>query len=99
VAFAGPCTIRQARDNWSSLQAAMSEVGPLDVDISEVAAADLSFVQLLESARVSARSAGGRLALSAPAAGAVLQVLERGGFLGPNDAERVAFWTHQGVVG
>ncbi len=77
----------------------MAEVGGLDIDLAEVATADLSFVQLLESGRVSARTREGRFALAAPAAGAVRQVLERGGFLGADDAERVAFWTHQGVEG
>lgn len=63
------------------------------LELDDGADADLSFVQLVESARVAAAQAGGRMALARPAAGAVLSVLERGGFLDPAFPERTAFWT------
>ena len=50
-------------------------------------------MQIVESARLWAARAGGRLSLSQPASGGLLSVLERGGFLDPAFPERTAFWT------
>jgi hypothetical protein len=63
------------------------------LELDDAGEADLSFIQLVESARVAAAGAGGRLQLARPADGAVRTVLERGGFLDPAFPERTAFWT------
>ena len=61
------------------------------------AEADLSFVQLIEAARMDARAAGKSLRLAAPATGSVLKVLQRGGFIDEPSADAAQFWLHQEV--
>lgn len=57
---------------------------------------DLSFLQLVESARLHAAESGKELTLSEPASGALLETLRRGGFLeGMSDPDS-KFWLHQG---
>lgn len=70
----------------------------MTLDLSGVTSADLSFVQLIESARASCARQGAAARLAGPADGALRDVLERGGFLDPADGERVQFWTHAGVA-
>jgi hypothetical protein len=93
--FAGPATIRQAADVWARL----CEVAPahkqIKLDLDEVTACDLIFVQLIESARRTWAAAGGEVRLSAPANPALRDVLDRGGFLDAEDAARLEFWTHE----
>jgi anti-anti-sigma regulatory factor len=69
---------------------------PIVVDLDGVTGADLTLIQLLEAARLSASRRGRSLALSAPASGATRAVLERGGFLGAPD--RAAFWLNDTVI-
>ena len=61
-------------------------------NIADDAVVDLTFVQLMESARRSAREGGKDLSLAAPASGLLLETLQRGGFLAGDDAARRAFW-------
>jgi len=98
IAFSGPATIPHVADAWSRLSAAVTAGGDLVVDISCVTDADLSFVQLIESARASSAQQGATLRLAGPAEGALRDVLERGGFLDGANAERLQFWTHAGVA-
>ena len=63
------------------------------VNLDDVAEADLTFAQLLEAARRTAAAKGQEIRLEKPADGAVLQVLQRGGFLNPDDADRLNFWS------
>ncbi|MEJ2228081.1 MAG: STAS domain-containing protein [Alphaproteobacteria bacterium] len=68
------------------------------VDCSAVSAADISLVQLILSARKTALSAGKSVTLSAPAYGALLDVLTRGAFVnatGSVPAAEQAFWLNQ----
>ena len=67
------------------------------LDIPADAEADLSFVQLVESARMDARAAGKTMRLAAPATGSVLKVLQRGGFVDVLTADDAQFWLHQEV--
>ena len=64
----------------------------VNIDISEVTETDLTFIQLIESARRSAIESGRSVRLRQPAGGAVLQVLRRGGFLEGDDPGRSDFW-------
>ena len=57
---------------------------------------DISFIQLIEAARIYAGTAGRQVALSQPATGALLDVLRRSGFLEDMSAEDAKFWLHQG---
>ena len=75
----------------------LAETSDITLDIPAEAEADLSFVQLVESARIDARVAGKTLRLMAPATGSVLKVLQRGGFIDVLSADDAQFWLHQEV--
>ncbi len=64
----------------------------LAVDLGEVVDAEVTLVQLMESARRTAVQCGVGLHLCQPAQGAVLQTLERGGFLTDPPDARTRFW-------
>jgi len=68
--------------------------GVLTLDLTAVAAPDLSVLQLVESARAQARVGGGSVQLSAPAADALAALLERAGFMGAMTPEDIDFWFH-----
>ena len=98
IAFAGPATIPHVTDAWSRLEPAVAAGCDVVVDVSQVDSADLSFIQLIECARTSCAQVGANLRLSQPADGALLDVLDRGGFLDAADTERLQFWTHAGAA-
>ena len=68
------------------------------IAIADDCQVDLSFVQLMEAARIYAGTAGKGIALAAPASGSLLDVLKRGGFLEGMSAEDAKFWLHQGGI-
>lgn len=98
IAFSGPATIPHVTDAWTRLSAAVAAGGDLLIDTSGVTGADLSFVQLIESARAACGLQGATVTLAQPADGALRDVLDRGGFLDGADAERLQFWTHAGAA-
>ncbi|WP_296597039.1 STAS domain-containing protein [Phenylobacterium sp.] len=98
IAFTGAATIPHVTDAWTQLSAAVAAGDDVTLDLSGVTSADLSFVQLIESARASCARHGAAVRLAGPAEGSLRDVLERGGFLDPADGERVQFWTHAGVA-
>lgn len=98
IAFSGPATIPHVREAWSRLSAAVAAGGDLLIDVAGVTAADLSFVQLVESTRATCAEQGATVRLAQPADGALRDVLDRGGFLDPADPDRLQFWTHAGVA-
>jgi hypothetical protein len=59
---------------------------------------DISFIQMIEAARIYAGTAGKRIALSQPASGALLETLRRSGFLEGMSIEDSKFWLHQGKI-
>jgi hypothetical protein len=68
------------------------------ISIPDGVDADLSFIQLIESARIQAKSAGTHILMSKPAEGSVLSVLERGGFRDVFSAEDKKFWLHEEAI-
>jgi len=68
------------------------------IEFSEDSQVDLSFIQLMEAARIYAGTAGKSIALARPAQGPVLDVLKRGGFLEGMAAEDMKFWLHEGGI-
>ena len=64
----------------------------ITIEIDDLEEVDLTFVQLIESARRSAAEGEHSVVLRRAAQGAVLQVLQRGGFLDPEDRDRANFW-------
>ncbi|MDE2406069.1 MAG: STAS domain-containing protein [Sphingomonadales bacterium] len=90
-------TGRQDLRTIGALQGALADAigagGDLALDLGGIESADLAFVQLIESARREAERAGVRLALAAPAQGALREVIEQAGLLMPPDRPEAAFWT------
>ena len=93
IEFVGELTIRTIADAHQRLSAALAESSVVKAEVAADAAVDLSFVQLLESARRTARETGVAFDLATPAAGQLREALERGGFLAaPEDR---GFWLAQ----
>ena len=92
ISFAGEVTISSIGAARDELGAALRLDGPVVVDIESVEETDLTFVQLIESARRKAAETGRDFRLRHPAGGAVLEVLRRGGFLDDETSERAKFW-------
>jgi anti-anti-sigma regulatory factor len=80
VDLGGPRTIRNAEETRSLLLEALRGPSPIRLDCASVAEADLSFVQLLLSARKSAQATGKIATLAHSPRGAVLQAASRAGF-------------------
>ena len=91
----GALTLRTIEATRAKLLEMMDRHQSLEIDCSAATEIDLSFIQLLLSARTSAQSAGKTIALAQPASGALSDVLQRGGFLGAvpgQGAADEAFW-------
>lgn len=68
------------------------------IELADDCQVDISFIQLMEAARIYAGTAGKPVALAEPAKGPVLDTLQRGGFLDGMTAEDAKFWLHQGGI-
>ncbi|ACI56533.1 hypothetical protein GGI64_003928 [Rhizobium leguminosarum] len=90
-------SIRSASELYSKFTDEFHGKDTIVVSISESAEADLSFIQLIESARRQAKADGKTFKLSMPARGSVLKVLERAGFIETFDQEDASFWLHKEV--
>lgn len=90
VELSGDLTIRAIGAVHDQIVEALGAHASVIADVAPEAAVDLTFVQLMESARRSAGEAGADFGLAAPAAGALLATLQRGGFLA--DAPSRQFW-------
>ncbi|MBU4435619.1 MAG: STAS domain-containing protein [Alphaproteobacteria bacterium] len=96
VYFSDDVTILNIDKAYLELSAAFLQEKPVILDISGVTETDLTFVQMIESARRQAAASGRDLVLSRPAEGAVLEVLRRGGFLDDDVCNRAEFWLQEG---
>ena len=92
VDLAGELTIRSIGDIRIRMIDALRDHSAVTATVAPDAVVDLTFVQLMESARRSAREAGKSLSRAAPAGGGLLETLERGGFLTEAAGERREFW-------
>lgn len=90
VCLSGPLTIRHAAGHRDALIAALSSHQKLRIDLPVDTDADISIVQLILATRVSARASGKQVDLKREPAGALKEILERGGFLAADDTQ---FWT------
>jgi hypothetical protein len=93
VSFSGSVTVSSISDAYAILVAGMEQGDPVVVNLDGVEDADLTLAQLLEAARLTAAARGQEIRLEKPAEGALLQVLQRGGFLEPDDSDRLNFWS------
>ena len=92
VRFPKSVTISNISVAHDLIMSGMSGEGDVNVDLSSLGEVDLAFVQIIESARRAAEERGRTIRLLQPAQGALLQVLQRGGFLDPDDQARSDFW-------
>jgi ABC-type transporter Mla MlaB component len=98
LTLAGEQTIGTIDETARALRQQLAAHSRVVVDVGQVAKVDLSFVQLLLSARKAAVAAGRELALAAAADGPLLACLRSGGFLPDHPGEvRGAhdFWLKQ----
>ncbi len=93
IEFSGELCIREIGAAHARLTAALQGQAAVVLAIDDQATVDLSFVQLLESARRTADEDGGAVSLAGPATGDLLEVLQRGGFL--NTGRGRAFWLNE----
>jgi ABC-type transporter Mla MlaB component len=94
--FTGALTLSAAEAVRSSLLVALEGNGAVRLDCSGATDVDVSFVQMVLAARRAAGEQGKSVSLAAPAAGALLDALRRGGFLDPAREPASldeAFWT------
>jgi ABC-type transporter Mla MlaB component len=92
MSFTGEVTISNISQAHERLGALLREQEAVIVDIEDLTEADLTFVQLLESARRKASEIGVGFSLNKPASGSLLEVLRRGGFLDDETSDRATFW-------
>ncbi len=95
VRLSGPLTIRRAAELRDELLTSLTENQAIVLDIDQDADADISVVQLILAAQVSARASGKEISLKAASAGPLLEVLRQAGFLAADDA---GFWTNGSVT-
>lgn len=98
LTFSDPLTVRFIGSHQDALLGALVGHAAVELSLSPDAACDLSFLQLLEAARIYAGTAGRDLRLSRPADGSLLDLLQRSGFLSAMTAEDRRFWLHEGVT-
>ena len=92
IELSGELTIRSINDIRIRMIDALDGHAQVTAEIADDAVVDLTFVQLMESARRSAREGGKGFSLTAPATGQLRETLERGGFLAGDDTARCDFW-------
>lgn len=96
VVLDGAQTLRNIHEAHDLLRATLADHPTVEVDCEAVTEFDLSFVQLLLSAKRSADKTGRSFGLTSPATGQLRAVLERAGFLAaaPNELnDNAAFWS------
>jgi hypothetical protein len=97
ISLPNSLVIRNISVIHDSIAAQLQNSNALCLDIPSEADVDLSFVQLMEAARLHAKSSGKSIRLSSPAQGALLNVLQRAGFVDSFAEEDRKFWFHDEV--
>lgn len=77
-----------------ALKAAILPGARVRLDLSSVAGPDLSVIQLVQSARITATRIGCDFALAAPVGDSLRALLHRAGFLPHPHPEHAPFWFH-----
>jgi hypothetical protein len=94
IAVPKSVTVRTADDFKTSLIDFFAEGGDVVLDLAATSEVDLSFVQIVEAARVHLAGDGRQLRLARSADGAVAALLGRAGFLTDPDPAAADFWFH-----
>ncbi|NLR73171.1 STAS domain-containing protein [Novosphingobium sp. ERN07] len=92
VVFGESANIRAIEGIRTTLLEAFQLHDDLELDVSQVAEADLSFLQLIEAARKFAATEGKRIRLTAPATASLAALLDRAGILAGDPAGIDDFW-------
>lgn len=98
LVLAGPLTVRSAEQTRDWVMDALGQQACLVVDCQDVTEVDLSFIQLMLSARKSAIAAGKTLSLARPAEGPLRDALLQAGLIGTVDGHSAAdqtFWLNK----
>lgn len=90
----GATSVRTAETLRAMLLDAFEQADSIELDVPALTEADLSVVQLIEAARAHATRENKRVHLTAPAHGALLDLLLRAGILTDPAAEDIDFWCH-----
>jgi hypothetical protein len=93
IDIASPADVRTIADVHRELLQALQRNGAVQLRVDADADIDLTFVQLVESARRFAAAEGKAVTMSAPAAAGLRDILQRGGFL--TAVVDRTFWLHQ----
>ncbi len=96
--FSGVIDVRSIHKPFQAIKKAAASGRDIQIDLAAVTEIDITFVQLVESARRSAAQAGTGISLAQPASGPVLETLQRGGFLSEPPDARTQFWTGQAAA-
>lgn len=80
--FSGTITIRDIDVVREQILAGLGQNDRLEIDCTDVSEVDVSLIQLLLAAEISAAKAGKSLEIRRPYPEAIQQALTRGGFLG-----------------
>lgn len=80
----GDCGLRKSAELVAEIENKLTAHDTVVVDATAIAAADISTIQILVSAHKSALAAGKLLHVHAPLAGALAEVLVKGGFASAN---------------
>lgn len=92
IKLSGDLTIRNITEVYQVMAHAISQGDAILLNIDDSSDVDISFVQMIEAARLSSARNGGDLTLSSPATGQLADTLERGGFLGRTGDAATSFW-------
>lgn len=92
LSFPADMTISNIEAAYVDLGSVLQQDGSVVMDLSGVTETDLTFIQIIESGRRKAAETGRDFVLRHPAQGAVLEVLQRGGFLDDETSDRATFW-------
>ncbi|CAN7244816.1 STAS domain-containing protein [Rhizobium sp. LjRoot254] len=93
--FPETVNIRTIGDLKEEITANISGVDPIELDLGKCSDIDLSALQLVESIRIYAASAGKQIKLSSPANATVASTLTRAGFTERMSPEDRLFWLHK----
>ena len=94
VGYDSDLTIRHAAEVMEVIAGGLGVKAEVRLTVNPDAAVDLSFVQLMTSARRHAASEGGTISLAEPASPKLRDVLRRGGFIEGATPDDLNFWFH-----
>lgn len=87
--------VSDIRTSYSTLVEAMENFSSIQLAIPTDAAVDLSFLQLVEAARLRATEQGKSLSLLEPAGGELRRALDRSGLMTAATFADRSFWLHE----